>query len=461
VSAFISIVKQTIKASVRSRVFHILAGALLLAVLGLPLTVEGPGTAVGELQVAIRYPMSAVILLVSLSSLWLGCANLPREIETYRMHLVRTKPVPPWVIWVSKWCAVFLIHAVLFILAAAVVFGLIRWRVASKDFTEKQLKRLEEEVLVGRRTYTPRRPELWKAAEEEYQELKEEGELSADHNPQVIKRKLFREKKFQATEVRPNHEHVWVYDNVKTPPGGDSIYCRYRLYIGSPEKISKDETAQRLTRGVWGVGAPGKPPERTFYRQDKGGAFKKMRIPAGYVSEDNRLALRYLNLDPGREPVVFQLKDGPKLLVPVASFGGNYVRASVMVLIQLAFLAALGCAAGAAFSTPVAVFVGVAYLVMGMAVGPILERAEKSRVAPGEERSAAQTYVESLAVVVQHVVVSLDEYQTTGKLVDGRLISAELIGRGLLQLLILRGVVLASLGMYVLTRRELGRVMRT
>ena len=56
---------QTLRASIRSRVFHVLFGMILLAVFVLPLTVAGDGTAVGLLQVSLTYSLGAVTLLIS------------------------------------------------------------------------------------------------------------------------------------------------------------------------------------------------------------------------------------------------------------------------------------------------------------------------------------------------------------------------------------------------------------
>jgi len=122
--ALAAIVKQTIRASVRSRVFLLLFLLILLAVFLLPVTVAGDGSAMGQLQISLTYSLGVVVTLISTSTLWLACSIIAREIETYNMHLVMTKPAPGWVVWVGKWLGVFLMQSFMLVIAGAIILGL-------------------------------------------------------------------------------------------------------------------------------------------------------------------------------------------------------------------------------------------------------------------------------------------------------------------------------------------------
>ena len=60
---------------------------------------RGDGSASAELQVSMIYSLRAVTVLISLAAMWVGCSGLSREIESYNLHLVLTKPAPPWLVW--------------------------------------------------------------------------------------------------------------------------------------------------------------------------------------------------------------------------------------------------------------------------------------------------------------------------------------------------------------------------
>ena len=142
--AFIAIVRQTMRSAIRSKVFHVLFVLILLAVFLLPMTVSGDGTAVGLVQISLTYSLGIVVTLISTTTLWLSCSQLSREIEAYNIHLVVSKPCPRWLLWLGKWFGIFVMHSVILLVSAAIVFVLIQWRVARGNFSEAELIRLDK-----------------------------------------------------------------------------------------------------------------------------------------------------------------------------------------------------------------------------------------------------------------------------------------------------------------------------
>jgi len=65
-----------------------------------------------------------------------------------------------------------------------------------------------------------------------------------------------------------------------------------------------------------------------------------------------------------------------------------------------------------------------------------------------------------VAQVISAAVVSVDDMDATSDLARGRLIEWREIGSDLVWLIVIRGGLIAALGMWVLTRRELGTVIR-
>jgi hypothetical protein len=57
----------------------------------------------GFTQILLTYTLSVITALLGLSTLWLACGTLARDIEECQMQVVATKPIARWQIWLGKW----------------------------------------------------------------------------------------------------------------------------------------------------------------------------------------------------------------------------------------------------------------------------------------------------------------------------------------------------------------------
>src|SRR5271167_3035559 len=138
----------TWKAAFRFRLFLVIAVLLLVAVVGLPILIKDDGTARGFTQILLTYTLSVITALLGLSTLWLSCGTLARDIEECQIQVVATKPIARWQIWIGKWLGIVSLNAALLAISGACVYGLLQWR-ASKLPADVQ-KELREQVLVAR-----------------------------------------------------------------------------------------------------------------------------------------------------------------------------------------------------------------------------------------------------------------------------------------------------------------------
>src|SRR5213075_2201128 len=138
----------TWKAAFRFRLFLVLAFLLLAAVVGLPLLIKDDGTARGFTQILLTYTLTAISALLGLSTLWLACGTLARDIEECQMQVVATKPIARWQIWLGKWLGIISLNAVLLALAGGSVYGLLLYRATKLPEAEQHV--LKNEVLVAR-----------------------------------------------------------------------------------------------------------------------------------------------------------------------------------------------------------------------------------------------------------------------------------------------------------------------
>src|SRR5437763_13957638 len=113
----------TWKAALRFRLFLVIAVLLLASVIGLPILIKDDGTARGFAQRLRTYTLSVITALLGLSTLWLSCGTLARDIDENSMQVVAVKPIARWQIWLGKWLGLVTLDAVLLAVAGLCVFG--------------------------------------------------------------------------------------------------------------------------------------------------------------------------------------------------------------------------------------------------------------------------------------------------------------------------------------------------
>lgn len=469
--SFLAIVKQTMRSAIRAKVFHVLGVLILLSVFLLPATVSGDGTAKGLVQISLTYSLGIVVALISTTALWLSCSQLSREIEAYNIHLVFSKPCSRPKMWFAKWTGIFLMHAVILIISAAIIYALIQFRIYHETktgrFTQEEIAQLNKEIRVGRRVFKADKTDLRDKIEEEYKRRKD-AEFR-DAKPEVAKSVIYQQLITKGGEVPPGGNKIWNFNNVTGK--GNILYLRYRMYSGSTEALS-----QRNMPGLWCVRDPKAPAgveagyQAVALMEVMGGTFQELELPKECINTENGNSVSIMFMNPPKDTeywrgveaasAMFQEKDGPELLIAVSSFFSNYCRAIFLALLQIAFLVALGCTVSAAFSTPVAAFVAVAYLVIGMSVSAAVDAPNRNADGSYQYKNVFDRSAHYFAIVVSNTVVSVNDLDATSDLARGHLVENRRIIRSLISLLLLKTGIMSAVGIWILSKRELGLVIR-
>ena len=66
---YFAIILQTMRSAVRSKVSHVLFVLILLAVVLLPMTASGDGTAVSLVQISVTFSLGVTVALISTTAL--------------------------------------------------------------------------------------------------------------------------------------------------------------------------------------------------------------------------------------------------------------------------------------------------------------------------------------------------------------------------------------------------------
>ena len=203
----------TWKAALRFRLFLVIAVLLLAAVVGLPIIIKDDGTARGFTQILLTYTLSAITGLLGLSTLWLSCGTLARDIEECQMQVVATKPIARWQIWLGKWLGIVTLNAALLAISGGCVFGLLQWRAAHLPAAEQKV--LREQVLVARGSARPPNPvaDIDARTRQELQDrLAAHPELAGSADLPEVEKQIREQVKAGYQLVPPGYPRMWRID---------------------------------------------------------------------------------------------------------------------------------------------------------------------------------------------------------------------------------------------------------
>jgi len=451
----------TWKAALRFKLFLVIAVLLIAAVVGLPLVIQDDGTARGFTQIILTYTLSAITALLGISTLWLSCGTLARDIEECQIQVVLTKPIARWQVWLGKWLGIVTLNAALLAISGACVYGLLQFR-AGKLPPEEQ-KILREQVLVARGS-----------AKEQNNDAEIESETD-----RILQNRLKSspvDNTADLAEVRRQIREEVKSDFQLVPPG----YTRqWRINLGFAKNYLQDKplqlrvkfnSANKSSSGtftvLWQVGDPQTmkywPSEPMSLAPD---TFHEFPIPANLIDSKGFLDIAVLN--PTSTALLFPLEDGMEVLYPKGGFGMNFIRGLGVIFCWMALMAALGLMAASFLSFPVATFFSLAMMIVVMSGGTLSESVNSGSVAAGNEETGQAGHSVMDVVLIPSfkgllAIISLvQNYSPIDALSTGRNIPWSELAAAFAQMVLLLGGIFAVAGIIFFGRRELATAQGT
>ena len=449
----IAIAWLTWKAAFRFRLFLVVAVLLLGSVVGLPLLIKDDGTARGFTQILLTYTLSTISALLGLSTLWLACGTLARDIEECTLQVVATKPVGRWQIWLGKWLGIMSLNAALLAISGISVFCLLQWRATRLPAAEQKI--LRSEVLVARGSVKP--PSIEKEIQAEADRLLRER---VQKNPDVraniaeARKQIVEQVKAEFQIVPPGYLHEWQIDlgNSGKIARGQPVHLRIKFN-------SADKSPSGTFDGRWRVGVPQKTPlwhsEVMSLAPD---TFHEFEVPANY---DDRGILTVAFANANNMALLFPLDEGMEVLYPEGAFGLNYARGLGIIFCWMALLATLGLAAASFLSFPVAAFFSLAVLTLALSSGTIANTVSEGTLGGfnSETSTMGHTSADFIAIPVFKVVLTVinlaKDFSPIDALSTGRSVSWGELSRAFAQIVLLLSGLLGLFGIFVFNRREL------
>ena len=457
----LAIALLTWKAAFRFRLFLVVAVLLLASVIGLPILIKDDGTARGFTQILLTYTLSTITGLLGLSTLWLACGTLARDIEECQLQMVAVKPVARWQIWLGKWLGIMSLNAVLLAISGTSVFFLLQWRAHKLPLAEQEV--LRNEVMVARGSAKPDNvdKEIEQRTEELVKERLAKNPVSQADLPEVVKQ-LHEQVKAEYQVVPPGYMRGWQID----------LGLAKNFLVDRPLQLrikfnSADKSTSGTFDGYWRLGVPKKTPNiwRSEVMSLAPDTFHEFEVPPNLFDENGILNIVFIN--PNNTALLFPLEDGMEVLYRERSFGPNFFRGLGVIFCWMGLLAALGLAAASFLSFPVAAFFALGVLALVFSTSTLSSAVSEGTIG-GYNAEKGRSGPMPVDVVVIPVfkgilaVINLARgFSPIDSLSTGRSVSWAQLGQAFGQIVLLLGGIVAVSGILIFNRRELATAQGT
>ncbi len=454
----LAIALHTVRTTIRSRLVICLLALLLLTVAALPHLLKGDGTLAGEVRILLYYTLGLAWVILACATLWTAAGALARDISGRQMQLLVVKPVRRTELWWGTWLGLLALNACLLAAAGATVYVRVQWVARRAPAQPAEREELAATLLSARLALAPRPAPVAEEARRQYAALTARGVIPPDQPEAEALAELRRLIRARLATVPPGTMRTWLIDLPSPPRHGPPPRAVMQF------SLSRSVHAQQPVNGAWLCGPPGTPPLLRIPVVAGHGGEQRLPLPPALLLAGPTLAVSFTNAPrQSAGTAVFDPDRPVELLLRPGGFAGNLARTLLVQLGYLALLAALGLAASAAFSTPVATLAAVALVIMAAAGRYFAVASDPERPAGAhddEHRDAAPPGLlvvasSAAARAVGWLVAPVTQFDALDRLSDGRLVAWGMVGRAAGWLVLVYPAVLGSLGGAVLRRREI------
>jgi len=455
----LAIAVNTLKQSLRMKVALIVIFFLLLTIMAMPFMLKSDETQKGQVQLVLAYSLTMASFMLAMLTIFLSTGTLSQEIESKQIHTVVTKPVARWQILLGKWIAIVVLNVVLLGIMSSVTYGVVRYLGRPLAGKERDYLSLQEEVFLARDSVKPVLPEdLDDQIDVEYKRLKKGGEITPEWTESEVK-KILRRNATQALFTVPvAATGQWKFTGLPKLPDDEYITIRFKMFASV-------KTPSGTLPGTWTLGDKDDPSKFSTYLDLAPDTFHEFLAPASAVGEDGTLLVAFTNQNMAFATAFLSFGDGLEVLFRSGSFGANYVRGMVLLVIGLSFMAVIGLVASTFLQFPVAATLVLIIYLCGSATGfldsalamPTFMQVTHSH---GEEEEAPKTTLPDLATkgvlyAVRFVVPNLERTNPIGALSSGRAVTVGRLLKATGVTLLLQGGIIALCGVWIFSRRQL------
>jgi hypothetical protein len=276
--------------------------------------------------------------------------------------------------------------------------------------------------------------------------------LSSEDARRNYKAAVAEQLKLAKCAAAPGRELVWEFDNVKPLDPNQNLFVRFKydvsvnpldLQIYSRWLIGD---VRQLRYGLF------ETPLYDFARKDLIRTFHEIQVPAAAVAKDGYLAVVFFNVPQNDTTVIFPPNDGLEVLYKADIFSANYIRAVLLILLRVVFLAALGILSASFLSFPVAMLLCLVVFFTASISGFILESFDFL----SKDVSGVYHYIVKPLILL---LPQFDKINPTNFLVPARLLSWSLLGEAATSMICVRVMILFLLALLIFSYKEIAKTI--
>ena len=264
---------------------------------------------------------------------------------------------------------------------------------------------------------------------------------------------LTNQKRLEKQAAAVGHDLLWEFYNVKPLDANQDLFVRFKYDVAV-------NPADLHILGRWEIGDDrqiryGSKIETPIYRFDRKDlirTFYEIKVSADAIAKDGYLAVRFINVPANNTTVIFPLNDGLEVLYNCDTFAANFVRAVILILLRLIFLACLGIFAASFLSFPVAVLLCLAVFFTGTISGFIFESFGAL------SGNVSWIYLYTVKPIFQ-LVPQFDKFSPAQFLVPARLLSWSLLAKAAVFMVCIKAVFLFLMAILIFSYREIAKVI--
>ena len=434
-------------------VFIILLLVLLPAI---GFSVTGDGTLKGRLQTFVSYGLSLTSFLLCLLTIMVSIYSLTSDIKQKQIYTVITKPIRRFALLLGKLLGVILLDVGLLVLFCSLIYAIAVYMPKYLGTDDEELTRAKNEFFTARAGLVPPEVDVHREVTETYNKLKKTGQLEQffrEFSQKKIIAELTKQKQLEKRAATVGRSLVWEFNNVKVVDPNQSLFIRFKYNVSlNPLDLQ--------VHSRWVVGdlrqiryaTKIRTPIYSCTRKDLIRTFYEIEVPADAVAKDGYLAVEFINLPLNNTVVIFPLDDGLEVLYKADTFTGNFIRAVILILLRLIFLACLGILASTFLSFPVAILLCLVVFSTAVVSGFVIESFNYI----SENISGVYSY--AIKPVIQ-LLPQFDKYNPTKFLVSARLLSWPLLAKVAAIMVCIKAVLLLLLGLLIFSYKEIAKIV--
>jgi hypothetical protein len=449
-----AVATNTIKQAMRMKIAAVFIILLVVLLPTIGLTTTGDGTLKGQLQTFVSYGMSLTSFLLCLLTIIVSIYSLTSDIDQKQIYTVLTKPIRRHELVLGKLLGVILLDVVLLILFSSIIYTLTIYPLKFTATNEAQRIQAENEFFTARIDLTPVEVDVTNEVLDAYKKLVASGQLSefGDVSREKIIAELTNQKQLQRRAAAVGYDLLWEFNNVRPVDPNGSLFVKFKYDISgvSPSDVS---IYGRWLVGDWQCIRYGVQSETPIYDRilpHSVRTFHEIEINTAVVPKDGHLAVGFLNVPTNDTVIIFS--EDPKVLYKAGTFTANFIRAALLILFRLIFLACLGILSAAYLSFPVAIMLSLVIFFTASFSSFFIESFDYL----GESLSVIYRYTVRPLVLL---MPQFDKFNPTKFLVSGQYLSWLLLAKAAFFLVCIKAVLLLLLGLLIFSFREIAKII--